>query len=95
MQTGGKGNPKDMAGLDAQIKEAMTTLADIADARQKDIALAQARVQASQAAMMNQPFEPEQTQVQPGGAPPVTRPMLENLQKQRDHAVSKVQRTKE
>jgi hypothetical protein len=76
------------------IKQAFNTLSDINSAKQKDLALAAAMQQRQQAAAMNQPFEPSQTQTSPNGQPVVTPAILDALQKQSEQAHRKLARRK-
>lgn len=92
---GGKAIPGQGQNINAQLTEAQTALQDMADARMKAIALAQARMQAAQTASMNQPFEPDQTQIQANGQPnQFTRPVLQHMEKEAKHAQSKTNQTK-
>jgi hypothetical protein len=89
---GNKVPPKAMQQIQAQIKDFVTQMSLIGDARIKDIALAQALQQRQQAVQMNEPFEPDATKTTPNGAPVITPAITDELAKDRNHAVDKMQK---
>ena len=86
--------PKTISQFENAIEDGNHELELMVQARQAAQAVAMALAQRERAATMNQPFEPEETQVGPNGAPPPNGAQMEELNKAKGQAVGALHRDK-
>jgi hypothetical protein len=96
LQQGGKqaAPPKMISQTQNQIQDALHELGLMVQARTQAMALAMALQQRQQAVNANQPFEPEETQVSPNGAPIPNGQQIEQLRKNSGQATGALHRDK-